>query len=97
MFLINTDAIGASLGNWTSTLVVEASSRSVGTWNVSVVYAPATAVGGATLTCADAGSAKAITPVRAAPSTAAPRVVRDMLILSKGIAHEKRALGTRNR
>src|SRR5262245_34609422 len=53
------DAIGLSVGMVTSSFVVDASVFSFGTRNVSFVYPPWSADFGLTVTCADAGAAKA--------------------------------------
>src|SRR6478735_5971002 len=71
----DTNTSGASFGSWTSILVVEASSRSLGTLRVTMENPPLVP-GSGIVTCADAGPAN--TTTRAVAKTAAKtrRMVR---------------------
>ncbi len=79
----DTDATGASAGRFTSSLVVDASSLSFGTLNVTVAYPPCVTLSALTPTCAEAGAA--ITRVRTAttPPTAAERLSRERGMFSE--------------
>ena len=72
--LTDTNAIGWSVGSSMTTLVVEASSRSLGTRNVTFVHEPCSAVPGLTVTWARAGPAVAARATAEAAVTAARRL-----------------------